>query len=309
MELVPFLKSLQIDTLICGGVSRETRELLHANSVDVVDNVACSASEIVAALEAGTLRSGYGFDSGPESGSCSGETVAGTGTEPSSAADLPAINCVRCEDRKCLRGHNCFPQLIDTGRELGPEVHRVLEAATDVSQEDERKLCRLSELVYFCLEMGYRRVGIAFCIELLEPAEILARVLGRFFGVFPVCCKVGGTLPVGDSAVVPDSTKPPAAGSMACNPTGQAAILNRLETDFNVIVGLCVGADCIFSRESDAPVTTLFVKDKSLANNPIGAVYSEYYLRESLAPEPGRVAVPFLRREDPADGPERGKLS
>jgi uncharacterized metal-binding protein len=30
-------------------------------------------------------------------------------------------------------------------------------------------------------------------------------------------------------------------------------------------------------------VTTLFVKDRSLANNPIAALYSEYYLRESLA--------------------------
>jgi len=27
-------------------------------------------------------------------------------------------------------------------------------------------------------------------------------------------------------------------------------------------------------------VTTLFVKDKSLVNNPIGAIYSDYYLNE-----------------------------
>ena len=59
-------------------------------------------------------------------------------------------------------------------------------------------------------------------------------------------------------------------------------MLNRIGTDVNVIVGLCMGADCIFSRFSDAPVTTLFVKDKSLANNPIGAVYSDYYLKEAI---------------------------
>ena len=61
---------------------------------------------------------------------------------------------------------------------------------------------------------------------------------------------------------------------------GQAALLNALGTDLNVIVGLCVGVDCVFARHSDAPVTTIFVKDKSLANNPIGAVYSHYYLKD-----------------------------
>ena len=58
------------------------------------------------------------------------------------------------------------------------------------------------------------------------------------------------------------------------------APLNELDTDLNVIVGLCVGMDCVFTRASLAPVTTIFVKDKSLANNPIGAVYSHYYLTE-----------------------------
>ena len=32
--------------------------------------------------------------------------------------------------------------------------------------------------------------------------------------------------------------------------------------------------------KAEAPVTTIFVKDKSLANNPIGAVYSHYYLTD-----------------------------
>jgi hypothetical protein len=69
---------------------------------------------------------------------------------------------------------------------------------------------------------------------------------------------------------------------IACHPVAQARTLNEAGTDLNVIVGLCMGSDCVFTRESEAPVTTLFVKDKSLANNPIGAVYSEYYLRESV---------------------------
>ena len=35
------------------------------------------------------------------------------------------------------------------------------------------------------------------------------------------------------------------------------------------------------AEASDAPVSTLFVKDRSLANNPIGALYSDYYLQEA----------------------------
>jgi len=128
--------------------------------------------------------------------------------------------------------------------------------------------------------MGYRRLGVAYCTDLMQPASILSGVLQRFFKVFPVCCKVGGiTL---DAAQVHTGPGGRSAGQIAtaCNPSGQAAVLNSLDTDLNVIVGLCVGADCIFTRESHAPVTTIFVKDKSLANNPIGAVYSHYYLED-----------------------------
>ena len=61
---------------------------------------------------------------------------------------------------------------------------------------------------------------------------------------------------------------------MACNPAGQAEVLNRLDTDINIVVGLCMGVDCLFAQASRAPVSTLFVKDKSLVNNPIGAISS-----------------------------------
>ena len=72
------------------------------------------------------------------------------------------------------------------------EAKAMLEAALDISSEVERTLCRLSELVYFCLEMRYRRIGLAFCQDLLDASRILASVLRRFFEVVPVWCKVGG---------------------------------------------------------------------------------------------------------------------
>ena len=61
-----------------------------------------------------------------------------------------------------------------------------------------------------------------------------------------------------------------------CNPVGQAQLLNDAVTQLNIICGLCVGHDAIFSRVSDALVTTLIAKDRVLAHNPAAAVYCQY---------------------------------
>nr|WP_279383610.1 hypothetical protein [Methanobacterium formicicum] len=38
-----------------------------------------------------------------------------------------------------------------------------------------------------------------------------------------------------------------------------------------------MGHDILFTQNSQAPVTTLVVKDRVLAHNPLGAIYSRYY--------------------------------
>ncbi len=65
-----------------------------------------------------------------------------------------------------------------------------------------------------------------------------------------------------------------------CNPIGQALVLNKEKTDLNIILGLCIGHDILFTQHSAAPVTTLAVKDRVLAHNPLGALYSGYYLKK-----------------------------
>jgi uncharacterized metal-binding protein len=73
---------------------------------------------------------------------------------------------------------------------------------------------------------------------------------------------------------------PQSLNADTCNPLGQAAVLNQFGSELNILVGINLGMDCIFTTASEAPVTTLFVKDRMLANNPIGAIYSDYYLSE-----------------------------
>jgi uncharacterized metal-binding protein len=263
VELLDAVVEDDIEKLVCGGVSREVREALDAQGVAIVENVACSADEVLAALDAGSLCAGYGLGAVPPPGDVfSGEAPAGA------PSDEGHLDCLACENRVCLAGQRCPGVPSVEASPLSEDLGGLLEVATDIAREEERTLCRVAEVVYFCLEMGYRRVGLAFCKDLLEPARILAEVLRRFFDVVPVWCKVGGV------AEDDPDTAP-------CNPLGQAAALNAAHTDVNVAVGLCVGADCLFNRASRAPVTHLFVKDKSLANNPIGALYSDRYLRES----------------------------
>jgi len=281
------------DTLVCGGISRWVKDLVTSKQVEVLENVAGTAEEVTKAIQSGKLCPGFGFQEGgididqgavdlPETGGidnthqeCDGVTLA--------ERSLPAayFDCLSCSDRICLRGETCDLAENTSKTRVDQQDRQILESAMDIACEKERTLCRLSELIYFCLDMKYQRLGVAFCIDLLEPADILVSVLRRFFDVYPVCCKIGG-LQVGNPVMnIHPGVNDSEHENTICNPLAQARHLNLIGTDLNVLVGLCMGMDCLFAGASNAPVSTLFVKDRSLANNPIGALYSEYYLKEA----------------------------
>jgi uncharacterized metal-binding protein len=274
--------------------------------MNVIENVAGTREEILQALAQGRIRPGFGLEPEPESameaqrdGSAL-EVAKGRWPEiPRSARDYrrtvdtrretdglkaPSAagpnDCLECTNRVCLQGESC--PFLDLPDSLAPdlETQRILESTWDVALEEERTLCRLAELVYFGLEMGYQRLGVGFCEDLREPATILTRVLRRFFEVIPVGCKAHGEFSKGIPEAEGTGSRQLPGSGVPCDPQAVAEILNSRNTDLNVLVGFCTGADCIFNKSSRAPVTTIFVKDKSLANNPIGAVYSHYYLTE-----------------------------
>ncbi len=138
--------------------------------------------------------------------------------------------------------------------------------------------------------MSWRRIGIATCIGLLEESRRLEEIL-RAQDLYPVsvCCKVGSVdkqdLGVTDAEKVRPGTFEP-----ACNPVAQARILNEVGTDLNVIVGLCVGHDILFTRHSKAPVTTLVVKDRVTGHNPVAVLYGQAFYYRRLAK--AKIAVP-----------------
>jgi len=66
-----------------------------------------------------------------------------------------------------------------------------------------------------------------------------------------------------------------------CNPIAQAEILNEAETDFNILMGLCVGHDSLFIKYAKVLTTIFAVKDRVLGHNPMAAIYNygSYYER------------------------------
>jgi uncharacterized metal-binding protein len=120
--------------------------------------------------------------------------------------------------------------------------------------------------------MGYHKLGLAFCIGLSEEARKVREVL-KDFEVVSVCCKICGINKDDFNLEKIENQKFEAS----CNPIGQATILNKEKTEFNIVLGLCIGHDTLFYKHSEAPVTTLAVKDRVLAHNPLGAIYSAYY--------------------------------
>jgi uncharacterized metal-binding protein len=133
---------------------------------------------------------------------------------------------------------------------------------------------RIQELIEFSRRMGYRRLGLAFCGGLHREAAVVAQIFETHgLEVVSVVCKVGGVEK--DAIGVKPSEKVKIGTYEAmCNPIAQAEILNEAGTDFNIILGLCVGHDSLFIKYSQAMVSVLAVKDRALGHNPLAAVYT-----------------------------------
>lgn len=140
---------------------------------------------------------------------------------------------------------------------------------------------RVEDTIALAKLMGYRKIGIATCIGLLEETHRLCEIL-QAQGLEPqsVCCKAGSIDKL-ELGLQEEEKVRPGIFEPACNPIAQARLLNQMETDMNLIVGLCVGHDMLFSKHSQAPVSTLVVKDRVTGHNPAAVLYGQnfYYKR------------------------------
>jgi len=140
---------------------------------------------------------------------------------------------------------------------------------------------RIQEICEFAHRMGYRRLGLVYCVGLAAEAAIVDRVLqAQGFEVVSVWCKVG-SVPKEHIGITEEEKIYIGHYETMCNPIMQAKIVNDAQTDFNIALGLCVGHDSLFFKYADAPTTVLAAKDRVLAHNPLGALYlsGSYYAR------------------------------
>lgn len=140
---------------------------------------------------------------------------------------------------------------------------------------------RAQETCEFAKKMGFKKIGIAFCSGLQREFSILTNILeAQGFEVVSVVCKAGRT-PKEFIGVMDEEKINIGKFESMCSPIAQAMILNEENTDFNILLGLCVGHDSLFLKYADAFSTVLVVKDRVLGHNPVAALYTteSYYAR------------------------------
>ncbi len=162
-----------------------------------------------------------------------------------------------------------------------PELQRMAAESARTEAAGYCKSTRVEEIMDFARRMGWRRLGIAHCIGLMQEAKAAQSIFtAGGFEVFTACCKVG-SIDKEAVGVLDEEKVHPGQYEPLCSPVGQAALLAKAGTEFNVVIGLCVGHDSMFFMHSKVPVTVLVAKDRVLGHNPVAALHTShsYYRR------------------------------
>jgi uncharacterized metal-binding protein len=194
-------------------------------------------------------------------------------------ADCPATVRACRSDEASVRGPGFCPGKIDPDTQAraracydDPETARMARAAALVESDGYCKWTRVQEVVEFAKRMGWHKIGIATCIGLIDLSNVLAGIL-RSHGleVISVACK-NGSIPKEALGLTDAQKIRPGGFEAACNPIAQAELLNAHGSEFNVVMGLCVGHDSLFFKHAKAPTTVLVTKDRVLGHNPVAAL-------------------------------------
>lgn len=190
------------------------------------------------------------------------------------------FTCGSCQKMGCIRRDresmptNC-PSLDDAMMEdvralYGSEIdsHIAYESARTRIDATE-PLTRLEETIDFARRCGYTNLGVAFCRMVKKDAEaVTKRLREEGFTVNSVMCRTGA---ISDEMLEREGET--VIGQKGyetmCNPIGQAKVLEKAGTEFNIMMGLCVGHDTMFIRYTTVPMTVLGVKDRKNGCTPI----------------------------------------
>lgn len=162
------------------------------------------------------------------------------------------------------------------------EDHLIAYASAMTETCNGGRNTRVEEIIAFAKRANYHKIGLAFCMCLLEEARIFAKIMrDNGFEVHSIICKNGG---ISKDVLDIDYLKEHSIRSeyAMCNPIGQAMKLNDEKVQLNIILGLCVGHDTLFIKYAEAPVTYLAVKDRCTGHNPLSPIYQHTNLFERI---------------------------
>lgn len=167
-----------------------------------------------------------------------------------------------------------------------PEVSRFYIASKTYRQPNTTPtfVPRLRSVIDFCKTMGYKKIGLAFCAGFRKEAELYAKILrGHGLEVVSVCCSNCG-FNISDFGVPLEEGEFDAA----CNPLGQAYLMNEENVEFNLVMGLCTGHDSLFMKNANAMSTVILVKDPSTGHSPLASLhlYEQYDVYKNIFDAP-----------------------
>lgn len=198
-----------------------------------------------------------------------------------SCSDCAVLTCRSKNEEKyptfCLTEH-VDQELLDKVVQIykdDPEQGEISRVSAGIEGEFYGRLTRVEETIEFIKRMGYKKIGIASCVGLMGETRIFTKILkANKIPYYTVGCKIGA---VDKTEIGVPNEKKLNGGcghESMCNPIMQAKVLEAQGTDFNIVIGLCVGHDTLFLKHSAAPTTVMIVKDRVLGHNPVAALYT-----------------------------------
>lgn len=208
---------------------------------------------------------------------------------------LTETGCCQCKAKACQNNSEHLPEACVTTSLKSALIHestsayaenpstvQIMHTAAEIEGQFYGKLTRVEETIEFIKRMGYQKVGIASCAGLSSETQVFSTLLTHHqIPHFGALCKVGAA----DKSLVgipkENRVRPDKQYEAMCNPILQAAALKEQQTDFNILIGLCVGHDVLFSMHTETPMTTLIVKDRVTCHHPAAPLYhvNGYYNR------------------------------
>jgi uncharacterized metal-binding protein len=138
------------------------------------------------------------------------------------------MNCLNCSHKNCkLEAKDCTGSHDDFVNEYKNESNKKIYSDADklVANGRAGNLSRLDEIVEFCKNQEYQKVGIAYCFSMENLAKETGEILKEAgLNVTSYRCTLGG--------VKENEVDENLGNTVNCNPIGQAQQINKEKNNF-----------------------------------------------------------------------------